>query len=163
MPAVNSNVAGKGGIFLQGSRDRSPRSEDPPLLSQSFKKIQERETNEATADSGWPEVAVCTVPVGAERSRIRPNRGVRGLFALECDRHNMRGVGGRVGVGIAPYVKLEAEMAYDFTQEYTTGFTSTGGGIITFQNSGVRTLHGLFGPKDFAVPGSKGRIHQLFV
>ena len=36
---------------------------------------------------------------------------------------NMFGVGGRVGVTVFPHVKLEAEMAYDFQQEFASGFT----------------------------------------
>jgi hypothetical protein len=38
-------------------------------------------------------------------------------------------------------------VAYDFEQEFASGFTSTNGGTITFANMGVRTLNGLFGPK----------------
>jgi hypothetical protein len=61
---------------------------------------------------------------------------------------NMFGVGGRLGVTILPHVRLEGEVAYDFNQEFTQGFTSTSsGGSLTFANSGVRTLQGLFGPK----------------
>ena len=60
---------------------------------------------------------------------------------------NMFGVGGRVGVTILPFTRLEGEMAYDFNQEYNTGFTNTGSGSVTFANSGVRVLQGLFGPK----------------
>jgi hypothetical protein len=60
---------------------------------------------------------------------------------------NMFGVGGRLGFGILPHTKLEAEMAYDFNQEVNEGFTNTNGGTVTFTNTGVRVLHGLFGPK----------------
>ena len=60
---------------------------------------------------------------------------------------NMAGLGGRVGVGVLPHVKLEGEMSYDFNQVFTEGFASTSGGGLTFQNTGARTLHGLFGPK----------------
>jgi hypothetical protein len=60
---------------------------------------------------------------------------------------NMFGVGGRFGISVFPHVKLEAEMAYDFNQVFTEGFENTGGGSIDFQNTGVRVLHGLFGPK----------------
>ena len=52
-----------------------------------------------------------------------------------------------MGVAVFPHVKLEAEMAYDFQREFASGFTNTSGGTITFANTGVRTLHGLFGPK----------------
>jgi hypothetical protein len=61
---------------------------------------------------------------------------------------NMFGVGGRVGTTILPHVRLEGEIAYDFDQEFTEGFTSTSsGGTVAFSNANVRTLHGLFGPK----------------
>lgn len=60
---------------------------------------------------------------------------------------NMAGLGGRVGVKVFPHVKLEGEVAYDFNQVFTEGFGDTSGGAVTFQNTGTRTLHGLFGPK----------------
>jgi len=60
---------------------------------------------------------------------------------------NMAGLGGRLGVGVFPHVKLEGEMSYDFNQVFTEGFANTGGGNVGFQNTGMRTLHGLFGPK----------------
>jgi hypothetical protein len=61
---------------------------------------------------------------------------------------NMFGLGGRVGATILPYVQLEASMAYDFDQGYSQGFTSTTGtSSVSFSESHVRTLHGLFGPR----------------
>jgi len=60
---------------------------------------------------------------------------------------NMAGLGGRVGLGVVPHVKLEGEMSYDFNQVFMEGFSSTSGGGLTFANTGTRTLHGLFGPK----------------
>jgi hypothetical protein len=60
---------------------------------------------------------------------------------------NMAGLGGRVGVKAFPHVKLEGEVSYDFNQVFTEGFTNTSGGSVSFQNTGTRTLHGLFGPK----------------
>jgi len=60
---------------------------------------------------------------------------------------NMFGLGGRVGVTVLPFTRLEGELSYDFNQEFNTGFTNTLGGTVTFANSGVRVLHGLFGPK----------------
>lgn len=60
---------------------------------------------------------------------------------------NMFGIGGRVGVAVLPFTRLEGELSYDFNQEFNTGFTNTGSGTVTFANSGVRVLHGLFGPK----------------
>ena len=60
---------------------------------------------------------------------------------------NMAGLGGRVGLKVFPHVRLEGEVAYDFNQVFTEGFANTSGGVVTFQNTGTRTLHGLFGPK----------------
>ena len=40
---------------------------------------------------------------------------------------NMFGVGGRLGFGVFPQVKSEGEVAYDFEQEFASGFTSTSG------------------------------------
>ena len=60
---------------------------------------------------------------------------------------NMFGVGGRVGFRTWSHVKLEAQMAYDFNQVFTEGFNNTAGGNVSFQNTGVRVLHGSFGPK----------------
>lgn len=60
---------------------------------------------------------------------------------------NMAGLGGRVGVGVFSHVKLEGEMSYDFNQVFTEGFFNTSGGNVAFQNTGMRALHGLFGPK----------------
>jgi Outer membrane protein beta-barrel domain len=61
---------------------------------------------------------------------------------------NMFGLGGRVGATILPYVQLEGSLAYDFEQSYTEGFTSTTGvSSVSFSESRVRTLHGLFGPR----------------
>jgi hypothetical protein len=69
-------------------------------------------------------------------------------FRLNDTGTNMFGLGGRFGVTVLPHTRLEAEMAYDFNREFTEGFTSTSsGGSLMFTNTGVRTLHGLFGPK----------------
>jgi hypothetical protein len=56
-------------------------------------------------------------------------------------------LGGRFGVNATRHVQFEAEMAYDFNQAFTEGFTNTSGGAVTFQQSNLRVLHGLFGPK----------------
>lgn len=58
------------------------------------------------------------------------------------------GVGARAGVGIAPHVTLEADMAYDFAKSFTGtdsfGFTDTGS---------MHLWHGTFGPKIYADVG----------
>jgi hypothetical protein len=46
-----------------------------------------------------------------------------------------------------PHTRLEAEMSYDFNHVYNKGFTNTNGGSVTFVNTGIGALHGLFGPK----------------
>lgn len=60
--------------------------------------------------------------------------------------NNMVGIGGRIGFG-SPSVQFEAEFAYDFRRTFTEGFTDTTTGEVTFVDSDVRLLHGLFGPK----------------
>jgi hypothetical protein len=74
-----------------------------------------------------------------------------GVFADYFRSHatgtNMWGTGGRLGVAVFSHLKLEGEGSYDFEQQFNNGFTNTGGGTVTFTNSGVKVLHGLFGPK----------------
>jgi hypothetical protein len=60
-------------------------------------------------------------------------------------KQNYIGVGGRAAFALRPSVQLEAEMAYDFTRNYTSTFTD---GVNTeLVNTSSRTLHGFFGPK----------------
>lgn len=61
---------------------------------------------------------VCAVPVRAGRVRSHQCGGIRDYFRTNATGTNMFGVGGRVGVTVLPHVKLEAEMAYDFQQEF---------------------------------------------
>lgn len=68
-------------------------------------------------------------------------------FRLGEARTNFVGLGGRAAVNVAQHVQIEAEMAYDFNKVFTEGFTDTTGGTVTTQNSNIRVLHGLFGPK----------------
>jgi hypothetical protein len=58
---------------------------------------------------------------------------------------NFIGLGGRGAFGVTPNVQIEAEMAYDFKRNYT--YTYSNGVTSTFVTSGLRTLHGFFGPK----------------
>jgi hypothetical protein len=62
---------------------------------------------------------------------------------------NFLGLGGRVGFNVHPHVQLEAEMNYDFEQNYTTTITTGGGSTTTSTTvtSHLRPLTGLFGPK----------------
>jgi hypothetical protein len=57
------------------------------------------------------------------------------------------GVGARVAVRAFHSVKLEAETSYDFDQAFTEKFTNPGTGSVTLSRSGMRVLHGEFGPK----------------
>jgi hypothetical protein len=60
---------------------------------------------------------------------------------------NFGGLGGRFTFTAYRTVKLEAEMAYDFDQVFTEGFTETGTGLVSVNRSNLRVLHGMFGPK----------------
>lgn len=66
---------------------------------------------------------------------------------------NYLGLGGRVGFNIATHAALEAEMNYDFEQNYTniklsgSGGTGSGSGSSTTYTARVRPITGLFGPK----------------
>jgi hypothetical protein len=78
-------------------------------------------------------------------------------FRLGETTSNFVGVGGRAGVHVGRPVELEAEMSYDFNHAFTEGFQDTSG-AVTFTNSNIRVLHGLFGPK----LETKGRV-KIFV
>jgi hypothetical protein len=60
---------------------------------------------------------------------------------------NMFGIGGRVGAEVLPHLQIEGEMAYDFNRAFVDGFTETTGGSESYLTSGVKTLHGLIGPR----------------
>jgi hypothetical protein len=78
------------------------------------------------------------------------NHGEIGAFAdyvrlHHADNSNFLGLGGRFGFNVHSHVQLEAEMAYDFEKSFTT--TTTNGGTVTVTKTGLRLLHGMFGPK----------------
>ena len=79
-------------------------------------------------------------------------------FRVSQTKTNMAGLGARIGVKALPYVMLEGEMSYDFNQAFTEGFSDPTGGAITFQNSDIKVLHGLFGPK---ISAGHGRIRPF--
>jgi hypothetical protein len=60
---------------------------------------------------------------------------------------NFAGVGIRLGVIAFHNVKLEGQMSYDFDKAFTEGFTDTSTGSVTVARTGMRILHGEFGPK----------------
>jgi hypothetical protein len=61
--------------------------------------------------------------------------------------NNFAGLGARIGFVGYKYLKFEGEMSYDFDQAFTEQFDETGTGTITVQRTGLRILHGEFGPK----------------
>jgi len=60
---------------------------------------------------------------------------------------NFGGVGARLSFQAYKPLKFEGEMSYDFDQAFTEGFTNTGTGAVTVQRSGLRVIHGEFGPR----------------
>jgi hypothetical protein len=96
---------------------------------------------------------VCLLPFVPGAMAQEFNHFQAGAFAdyfrsNETGGTNMFGLGGSFGVTVLAHVPMEAEMAYDFDREFSEGFTSTSsGGTVSFANTGVRTLHRLFGPK----------------
>jgi hypothetical protein len=60
---------------------------------------------------------------------------------------NFAGVGARVGIIAFRNIKLEGEMSYDFDQVFTESFRDSTTGAVIVRRSGLRTLHGEFGPK----------------
>jgi len=79
-------------------------------------------------------------------------------FRLSQTNTNMVGLGGRFATKAFSHVAIEAEMSYDFQQAFSEGFTNPTGGVVTFQNSNLKVLHGLAGPKFI---GGHGRIRPF--
>jgi hypothetical protein len=79
-------------------------------------------------------------------------------FNISQTGNKMAGLGGFAAVKVLPHLMLEGQMSYDFQQAFTEGFTDPTGGVVTFQNSDVKVLHGLFGPK---VTAGHGRIRPF--
>jgi Outer membrane protein beta-barrel domain len=73
-----------------------------------------------------------------------------GLFAdyyrLGATGTNMWGIGGRAGLELLPHIGFEGELAFDFNRGFTNAFENSFGGT-SYVTSGVRDLHGLFGPR----------------
>lgn len=68
---------------------------------------------------------------------------------LENASANFYGLGGRAAFNLKKRVQLEAEITYDFSQQFV--FQSVVNGLvntnINVERSDLRVLHGLFGPK----------------
>jgi Outer membrane protein beta-barrel domain len=80
------------------------------------------------------------------------NRGEIGAFAdmTRLDKAgptNFFGVGGRLGINVGEHAAVEAEVAYDFERNFTTTLNPNAPGAQTFARTGLRLIHGLFGPK----------------
>jgi hypothetical protein len=93
-------------------------------------------------------LAACAVPAsfGQENDRVQV-----GVFAdylrLSQTNTNFAGLGGRFAFTGYRTLKFEAEMAYDFNQVFTEGFTDTSTGTVSVKRSNLRALHAMFGPK----------------
>jgi hypothetical protein len=94
--------------------------------------------------------AIIFAPVAHAQGHGRLNHAEVGVFAdyfrLQQTWSNFVGLGARVAINAASHVQIEAEMAYDFNRVFTETFNN-GTGTITTQNSNIKVLHGLFGPK----------------
>ena len=89
--------------------------------------------------------AIFLAPVARAQDHVEVGAFVD-YFRLHQTGANFVGLGGRAAVNVVPYVQLEAEMAYDFNRAFTETFNN-GVGTVTTQNSNLRVLHGLFGPR----------------
>jgi hypothetical protein len=82
---------------------------------------------------------------------------------------NMFGVGGRLGIAILPHTKFEAEMAYDFNEAFTEGFTNTAGGASNIrEHRSARVARPIWAEvgswtwADSAVFGKSGFVNFMF-
>jgi hypothetical protein len=67
-------------------------------------------------------------------------------FRLHDTATNYVGIGGRAAFNVAAPLQIEAEMSYDFGRAYAETFGNASG-VVGTQNSHIKVLHGLFGPK----------------
>ena len=92
--------------------------------------------------AGW------LVPLASAQETEHVQVGVfADYFRLGQTDTNFGGLGARLGVVAYRSLKLEGEMSYDFDQAFTEQITDTTTGSITLRRSGMRILHGEFGPK----------------
>src|ERR1700743_2681721 len=93
-------------------------------------------------------LAGCVVPLAQAQDDEHVQVGVVAYYLrLDQTSSNFSGVGARGSFQLYKEIKLEGEMAYDFNQTFTEGFTDTSTGTVTFARTNLRTLHGEFGPK----------------
>jgi hypothetical protein len=92
--------------------------------------------------AGW------LVPLASAQESEHVQVGVfADYFRQDQTSTNFGGVGGRVGIRAFRNIKLEAETSYDFDQAFTENFTNPTTRTVTVVRSGMRILHGEFGPK----------------
>lgn len=90
----------------------------------------------------------CFVPLASAQDKEHVQVGVfADYLRLSQTDTNFGGVGARLGFQLYKEVKLEGEMSYDFDQAFSEGFTDTTTGAVSIQRTGMRVLHGEFGPK----------------
>lgn len=88
--------------------------------------------------AGW------LVPLASAQETEHIQAGVfADYFRLGQTDTNFGGLGARLGVVAYRSLKLEGEMSYDFDQAFTERDNTT----LTVRRSGMRVLHGEFGPK----------------
>jgi hypothetical protein len=92
-------------------------------------------------------VAACFVPLAAAQDEEHVQVGVfADYLRLSQTDNNFGGVGAQVSFQAYKEFKMEGSMAYDFNQTFTEGFTD-GSGTFTTARTGLRVLHGEFGPR----------------
>lgn len=92
--------------------------------------------------TGW------LVPIAAAQETEHVQVGVfADYLRLAQTDSNFAGLGARVGVIAFRNIKLEGEMSYDFDRAFTESFTDSTTGAVIVRRTGLRTLHGEFGPK----------------
>jgi hypothetical protein len=93
-------------------------------------------------------LTACLVPLASAQETEHVQVGIfADYLRLAQTDTNFAGVGARVGVVAFHSLKLEGEMSYDFDQAFTESFRDETTGSITVRRTGMRTLHGEFGPK----------------
>jgi hypothetical protein len=93
-------------------------------------------------------VAGCIVPLASAQDHEHVQVGVFADYLNLSQTHtNFGGVGARLGFQAYKEIKLEGEMSYDFDQPFSEGFTDTTTGAVSIQRTGMRVLHGEFGPR----------------
>jgi hypothetical protein len=93
-------------------------------------------------------VATCVVPLASAQDKEHVQVGVfADYFRLSQTDTNFAGVGARLSFQAFKEIKLEGEVGYDFDQAFSEGFTDTSTGTVSIQRTGMRVIHGEFGPR----------------